>query len=271
MRFGVTANPQSTRAVEATRKVIQTLEKEHRVRVEENLAKILGMEGAPLDAMGIDYLVTVGGDGTILRALQQGDFEILGVNISRVGFLTEIGLDQVDMALQRLAEGDYVIDERIKLRVEVEGTDLPECTNEAVVHTSNVAKIRRFLVRVDGESAAQVESDGIIVATPTGSTAYALSAGGPILDPRLRAFSITALAPFRQTLRPTVVPAESAIEVELQGRGPCLLVLDGQSEVDLAGEEVLTLGLADQKARFVRFRRTFYRRIQEKLVEGLAP
>lgn len=271
MRFGVTANPQSAKAVEATRTVIDTLKREHKVLVEENLAKVLGEEGAPLDTMGIDYLVTVGGDGTILRALQRGDYEILGVNISRVGFLTEVGVGQMGEALERLAEGEYRIDERIKLQVEVEGEPLPPCTNEAVIHTANVAKIRHFQVRIDGESASRVEGDGMIVATPTGSTAYSLSAGGPILDPRLRAFVVTALAPFRQTLRPMVVPAESEVEVELLGRGPCALVLDGQSDRPLQGRETLRFGLADEKARFVRFSRAFYRRVQEKLVEGLEP
>lgn len=239
--------------------------------MEENLAQVLGEEGATLDTMAIDVLVTVGGDGTILRALQLGDFQILGVNISRVGFLTEVGLDGMEGLLQRLAEGKFVVDQRIKLRVEVGGERLPDCTNEVVIHTANVAKVRHFLVHVDGEPASRVEGDGVIVSTPTGSTAYSLSAGGPILDPRLRGFVVTALAPFRQTLRPTVVPSESQVEVELLDRGRCVLVGDGQYERKLKGNETIRLGLSETRARFVRFSRAFYRRVHEKLMEGLVP
>ncbi|MFQ5920300.1 MAG: NAD(+)/NADH kinase [Thermoplasmata archaeon] len=271
MRFGVTANPKSPRAVEATHSVVETLREEHKVLIEEDLAAVMGEEGAALDTMSIDFLVTVGGDGTILRALQLGDFQILGVNISRVGFLTEVGLDGVGEALQRLAEGDFTVEGRIKLRVEVDGRRMPDCTNEAVIHTANLAKVRRFVITIDGETASRVEGDGIIVATPTGSTAYSLSAGGPVLDPRVRAFVITALAPFRQTLRPTVVPADAQVQVQLAGSGTSLLVLDGQHEEELKPRAKLDFTVAARKARFVRFASDFYTRVQEKLMEGPGP
>ncbi|MEE8198669.1 MAG: NAD(+)/NADH kinase [Thermoplasmata archaeon] len=271
MRFGVTANPKSTRAVEASRSVVETLRREHKVLIEENLAAVLGEEGASLDSMNMDFLVTVGGDGTILRALQLGDFQILGVNTSRVGFLTEVGLDGVEGALQRLADGDFSIEERIKLRVEVDGRRMPDCTNEAVIHTASLAKVRRFLISIDGEPASRVEGDGVIIATPTGSTAYSLSAGGPVLDPRVRGFVITALAPFRQTLRPTVVPADAQVQVQLVGEGTSLLVLDGQQEEELKSRSRLDFAVAKRKARFVRFADDFYSRVREKLMEGPGP
>ncbi len=215
--------------------------------------------------------MTVGGDGTILRALQRSDFSILGINISRVGFLTEVSLEGVEGALKELEGGRFEIDERIKLRAEAGGRQLPECTNEAVLHTASLAKVRRFRVRVDGEEISRVEGDGVIVATPTGSTAYSLSAGGPVLDPRVRAFVVTALAPFRQTLRPTVVPADSRVAVELLGPGACVMVMDGQQEVELDGGTEVTFSLSDKRARFVRFRRDFYARVREKLLEGPGP
>ncbi|MCJ2554771.1 MAG: NAD(+)/NADH kinase [Candidatus Thermoplasmatota archaeon] len=271
MRFGVTANPESPRAVEASRSVVETLRGEHSVLIEEDLAAVLGEEGTSLDAMSMDFLVTVGGDGTILRALQLGDFQILGVNISRVGFLTEVSLDGVEGALTRLAEGNFTIEERIKLRVEADGRRRPDCTNEAVIHTANLAKVRRFVIAIDGETASRVEGDGIIVATPTGSTAYSLSAGGPILDPRVRGFVITALAPFRQTLRPTVVPADAHVQVQLAGEGTSLLVLDGQREEVLEARARLDFTVAKRKARFVRFADDFYSRVREKLMEGPGP
>lgn len=270
MRFGVTANPQSARAVKAVRKVIDVLREEHRVLIEEDLAEVLGEKGSRLDAMNIDFLVTVGGDGTILRALQKGDFNILGVNISRVGFLTEVPFDDLDQALSGIADGKFEIDERIKLKVQVGGKRLADCTNEAVIHTASLAKVRRFKVTIDGEVLSQVEGDGIIVATPTGSTAYSMSAGGPLLDPRVKAFVVTPLAPFRRSLRPTVVPAEGKVEVELVGGGGCVMVLDGQEEVALKGQEAVRFTISEKRARFVRFSRAFYSRVQEKLMEASA-
>ncbi len=271
MRFGVTANPKSSRAVKATRQVIEMLRREHKVLIEEDLAAVLGEVGSRLDEMSIDHLVTVGGDGTILRALQMGDFNILGINISRVGFLTEAGLDDVDRVLKELSEGRFEIDERIKLKVEVGDERLPDCTNEAVIHTASLAKVRRFTVRVDDEMVSRIEGDGVIVATPTGSTAYSMSAGGPVVDPRVKALVVTALAPFRQTLRPTVVPANSSIAVELVGPGGCVMVLDGQQQKRLKGKEKVRFTISEKKARFVRLSRAFYSRVNEKLMEGPTP
>ncbi len=255
--------------MKAAGEVLKVLRREHKILIEEDLAKVLGEKGSALDEMSIDILVTVGGDGTILRALQLGDFEILGVNISRVGFLTEVGIDSLEDVLQDLTEGKFVIDERIKLRVDSNGKRQPDCVNEAVIHTASLAKVRRFRVTADGEVVATVEGDGVIVATPTGSTAYSMSAGGPILDPRVRAFVITALAPFRQTLRPTVVPADGRIVVELLDRGPCVLVLDGQQETKLPSKARVEFTISEKRARFVRFTKAFYTRVNEKLTEGL--
>lgn len=271
MRFGVTANPKSSQAVGATKKVIDVLRREHEILIEQDLAVVLGETGSSLDEMSIDHLVTVGGDGTILRALQMGDFNILGVNISRVGFLTEVGLDDMERVLEELAEGKFYIDERIKLKVRVGEKRMPDCTNEAVIHTASLAKVRRFKVSVDGEMVSRIEGDGIIVATPTGSTAYSMSAGGPVVDPRVRAFIVTALAPFRQTLRPTVVPADTSVVVELFGPGACVMVLDGQQESELKSGQTVHFTISEKKARFVRFSRTFYSKVNEKLMEGPAP
>lgn len=255
--------------MKTAKNVLGVLRREHKVLIEENLAKVVGEEGSTLDEMNIDFLVTVGGDGTILRAMQLGDFDILGVNISRVGFLTEVSFEELEGVLQDLTEGKFVIDERIKLKVEVNGKRQPDCTNEAVIHTASLAKVRRFGVSIDGEAVATVEGDGIIVATPTGSTAYSMSAGGPILDPRVKALVITALAPFRQTLRPTVVPADGRVEVELLNRGACVMVLDGQQEIKLPGRARVGFTISEKRARFVRFAKAFYTRVNEKLMEGL--
>ncbi len=266
MKIGVTANPKFPKAVGLVNVVQETLGEAHELWIEDSVASTMGLEGASLETFGGDVLIAIGGDGTILRALQKTDSVILGVNLSRVGFLTQAGEADLPQALERLAAGDYAVDERLKLKVEVDGERLPDCTNEAVIHSAQVAKIRAFEVLVDGHVADDVRADGIIVATPTGSTCYAMSTGGPIIDPRVDALVITAIAPFRLFLRPLVVPPRSAVEVRLSDPRPCVLVLDGQTERDLSGGERLRFTASDRPARFVQFEDDFYRRVETKLV-----
>jgi NAD+ kinase len=266
VRIGINANPKFSKAMALAQVVWDTVGKEHEVLLEEGVASRLGGEGRPLDELQVDVLITIGGDGTILRTLQRNDSVILGVNLSRVGFLTQAGEADIEDALRKLLAGEYRIDERLKLKVEVDGERWPDCTNEAVIHSAQVAKIRQFRIRVDGDVADSVRADGIIVATPTGSTCYSMSTGGPIIDPRVEALVITAIAPFRLFLRPLVVPPKSEVEVTLPDPRPCVLVLDGQTEGELSGEESLMFTASEKPARFVKLQDDFYRRVETKLV-----
>jgi NAD+ kinase len=269
MRFGVTANPHIEGALDAAKAIVATLEPAHSVLVEADLAHALGRRGLPLAHMDVDVVLAVGGDGTILRALQLTKAPILGVNSGSLGFLAEIDAPDFGRHVDRLVRGDHRIEERLRLKVEVDGQRLFDCTNEAVVHTAHVAKMRHFEVSVDGSVLQRVRADGVIVATPTGSTSYSMSAGGPIVDPRLDAILITAIAPFQPSMRPYAVPASSVVRVRLVKPRECLLVLDGQHEVNLKGVEDATFTASDVRSRFVRFRGDdFYRRIEEKLRRG---
>jgi len=265
MKFGISCNVESEEALHLSKKVLHYLSEKHEVLLENSLAKKLRRKGLPLEKMKVDALVTIGGDGTILRALQRNDSKILGINIGVLGFLAEIKAEDIEASLERVVKGDYTTEERLKLRTLVNEKRFYDCTNEAVVHTAAVAKMRRFKVRVDGHSAEDIRADGIIVATPTGSTCYAMSVGGPIIDPRVEAIVVVAIAPFKLPVRPMVVPANSEIEITLPEPRPCILVLDGQYEVELSGNEVMRFTISDKKAKFVRFDADFYRKIQEKL------
>ena len=265
MRLGLTANSEVPEALKVARKTINEL-KDQDLVLESGIARIFGKKGMPIEEMDIDALVTIGGDGTILRSLQRTEAPIFGINAGVLGFLTEINEDGIENGLRRLLAGDYFIDERIKLKTTVAGRRLFDATNEAVVHTAHIAKIRHFHVYVDDQLASDVRADGIIVATPTGSTCYAMAVGSPIIDPRVDAFVIAPMAPFKFAARPMVVPASSKVRIELAKPKPCMCVIDGQQEVEMEGAEGTEFSLSENKARFIRFERDFYKRMREKLV-----
>ena len=265
MRIGVTANSEVPEAIRVGRRVIKELEGEDIV-LESGIARLFGREGMPVEEMDIDVMVTVGGDGTILRSLQRTSAPIFGVNAGVLGFLAEVNEDELESGIRRLLDGHYFVEERIKLKTVLSGERLLDATNEAVVHTAHVAKIRHFNVFVDDQLAMDVRADGIIVATPTGSTCYAMAVGAPIIDPRVDAFVIAPMAPFKFGARPMVVPATSRVSIKMVKPKPCLCVIDGQQENPMDGDEGISFGLSEQRARFIRFERAFYKKTREKLV-----
>jgi NAD+ kinase len=265
MKFGLTANPRIPSALAATKEILSHLEPAHEVSLEADIAKDLGRKGAPLAHLKTDVMLAVGGDGTILRALQLSNAPLLGINTGSLGFLTEVNAEEVRPALDRVIRGDYRLEERLKLKTEVDRERMFDCTNEAVVHTAQVAKIRHFELSVDDQIVERLRADGIIVATPTGSTSYSMSTGGPIVDPRVDGIIVTAIAPFRPASRPHVFPASGHVRVRLLRPKECLLVMDGQHETHLKGTEDVSFTGSERRARFIRFRQDFYRRIEEKL------
>lgn len=266
MKFGITANPEIAHAAKATKEILTKLEGTHEVLLEPEFAKVLGKTGTPLEEMKVDIVLAIGGDGTVLRALQRTREKVLGINSGSLGFLTEIVAAEFPDALTKLAAGDFAIEERLKVQVTVDGRRLYDCTNEAVLHTAHIAKIRDFEVWLNGTLAQRVRADGIIVATPTGSTSYNLSVGGPIVDPRVEALVISAIAPFKPASRAVVVPVSTEVRVKMTKPKGCLLVLDGQHEVSLTGGEDIRFRGSPNHARLVKFGDDFYRRIEEKLI-----
>lgn len=265
MRLGITANSEIPEAIKMSRMVMSELDGQDLV-LESGLARIFGRPGMPIEDMEVDVLITVGGDGTILRSLQRTNSPILGVNAGALGFLTEVTEPYLKTGMERLLSGDYFVEERIKVATKVADERLYDATNESVIHTAHVAKIRHFQVYVDDQLAMDVRCDGIIVSTPTGSTCYAMSVGGPVIDPRMDSFVIAPMAPFRFATRPLVVPSTSRIRLELSRPKPCLCVIDGQHEHPLEGFEMTEFCLAERKSRFIRFERDFYDRLRAKLV-----
>ncbi len=195
-------------------------------------------EPASLAAIGnqADLAVVVGGDGTLIgaaRHLCEFDIPLVGVNLGRLGFLTETSLTNMEGSLEALLAGEYQVEERMMLhiRVQRQAGDLAaeRAFNDVVIHRGNIARMVEMDTYVDGQFVFSQRSDGLIVASPTGSTAYALSAGGPIIHPSMRAFTLVPVCPHTLTNRPIVLPGHSHVEVVLVNNpGEVQLTLDGQ-------------------------------------------
>jgi len=169
--------------------------------------------------------------------------------------------------LERVVDGKYNVEERAKLKVLVDGKRLPDAANEVTVQTPRIAKIMYLKIFVDNELIETFGADGIIVATPTGSTSYALSAGGPILDPTVNAMVIAPLAPFKLSARPWVVPLEKKVGIEVLAKSKeSKIVIDGESPQSVTPESDIAITGSEKKARFVRFGESFYQMVRLKLV-----
>ncbi len=229
----------------------------------------LSEEGVAVSTMAeqADFVVTVGGDGTVLRALgaMNPPVPILGVNTGRVGFLADVeppdAVDALDEALQ-----GFQVERRGRLAVEVNGEPLPPALNETVIVTSRPAKIMAFDVYHDGDEVESMRSDGVVVATPTGSTAYSMSAGGPLVDPRVDARLVVPLAPFRINVAPWVLGMDGETTVvPTRIEKNASVVVDGADLADVGRGDEVTFGRADTDALFVDTGLTFFERVQEKL------
>ncbi|MFQ5688677.1 MAG: NAD(+)/NADH kinase [Gemmatimonadota bacterium] len=208
---------------------------------EARLAKCLHGAGPVLEQeLGrVDWLLTLGGDGTLLRGAHMAGpraIPVLGCNLGRLGFLTMISRDELELALERVARGEVSEEERIALQVRVRRGDSGKpdgevyySVNDAVIHKSGFARMITLRVWVDEEEVGQYSADGIILSTPTGSTAYSLSAGGPILAPGLDGLVATPISPHTLAVRSVVLPAAAQISVELGSEAEEIsLTIDGQ-------------------------------------------
>ena len=265
MRIGVVGTPDLSKFKSVANDVLKALDG-HDCVLEAETAAALGMEGVPFSGMEVDVVISIGGDGTVLRTVKSTEKPILGINAGAMGFLTEVNPDGIENAIGRLLEGDYTIDERTKLRTVMNGQRLQDAMNEAVIHTAQIAKMRHFSVSIDGQPATDLRADGVIVATPTGSTCYAMSVGSSIVDPRVEALVIAPIAPFRLAARPFIVPATSKIDITIAEPMECTMVIDGQEVLEMTGSERLEFSASEKKGRFISLEDDFYRDLQEKLI-----
>jgi NAD+ kinase len=270
VKVGIVANPQLKGLNEYLRRAMSALEGND-VLLEESIAKKYPALSAKMEEMNADVIITIGGDGTVLLTTQKipKQVPILAVRAGLLGFLTEIDKADLEDGIEKVLSGKYIVDERMRIASKIDSKPLPDALNEIVIHTSQVAKLRHFNIKVDGRLITTMRADGVIFATPTGSTSYALSVGAPILDPRMEAFVIAPIAPLWLSSRPTVVPATSHIQTTLEVPKDCMVVADGREEIKFEGGERLEISKSKSPAKFVRFNPDFYRNMREKLIEAL--
>ena len=250
------------------------------VRFDEHTARALGRrDGIRADTIprGTDLVIVAGGDGTLLSAARLAGplgIPILGVNFGGLGFMTELQPEELYTALTRVLRGEYEIEEREALRVRFRrGRKILgeyALLNDAVVTKTALARMLIIELRIDGELVATYTSDGLIIATPTGSTAYNLSAGGPILDPRMSAFVIAPICPHTMSYRPLVVPGSVRIEVTLRSlTEEAYLTLDGQVGFPMRQLDAIVVDRHPRSVSLLRVaRRGFFEVLQRKLHWG---
>lgn len=223
---------------------------------------------------GSDILVVLGGDGSMLEAARRAsllDIPILGINLGRVGYMTELEIDELDL-IEQVFKGEYTIDERAMLSVEVvsrEGNVKSNsyALNEAVVANGTTARIIDLKLSDNGVHVSDFRADGLVVATPTGSTAYSLSAGGPIVDPKLSCFCVTPICPHSLLARPLVFPDTARLEIKnICVREKVLhLTLDGRVTYDLYYGDMAVITRSKLTTKLIRVKeRSFYSKIRNK-------
>ena len=227
----------------------------------------------------IECLLTLGGDGTLLRgarALNGANVPVLGVNHGRVGFLTTASTQNLDWALDALVRRAYATEPRLGLLPSIvdkqgRGRTEPLVLNDVVVHKGGVARVLRLRVAVDGDDVGQYSADGIIVSTPTGSTAYSLSAGGPIVVPGVDAIVLTAICPHTLAVRPLVLPSSVTVSIEPipPWTDDVLLSFDGQVGTTIQPGERLLVRRAERAVLLIRLGpEGFFARMRKKLQWG---
>lgn len=224
-----------------------------------------------------DVLVVLGGDGTMLNAarlVEERGVPILGINMGGLGFLTEVSLDQMYPALQRVFTQDFYLEERLMLRARIDrhGDHVAQATvlNDVVLSKGTLARMITLQISLDGQFVTSLRGDGLIVSTPTGSTAYSLSAGGPIVHPSVQALILTPISPHTLTHRPLLIPSTVALDVTLTSPDDgAMTTFDGQVGVAMTQGDTVAITASEHHTKLIRFpERTYYEVLRRKLKWG---
>ncbi|HYA33422.1 MAG TPA: NAD(+)/NADH kinase [Candidatus Bathyarchaeia archaeon] len=265
MRVGIVSRCDISEATDLAEKIGSHVRGRAYAIYDTQTAAVLGHAGVELKNFDVDVIVTVGGDGTILRVLQgiPHPIPVVGINVGQVGFLAEVSPEKALSVVDNVLDG-FRVTARSRLAVWVNGRSLPSATNEAVIITSRPAKILECSIKVDDHVLDVLRADGIIVATPTGSTAYAMSAGGPIVDPRVDAYLLVPLAPYRLSVRPWVVYGDSTVVIKIRDKDAAI-VIDGQYNEIVHKDDEIHFHKDDKKSLFVLVEKSFFEKVLTKL------
>ncbi len=227
------------------------------------------------DDFDADFVISMGGDGTFLKAASRvghKDIPILGVNMGRLGFLADISPDDIEHCINALAQDDFAIESRALIQVEADGNllgDFSYALNDVAILKRDTASMISIRANINGQYLNTYQADGLVVSTPTGSTAYSLSNGGPIIVPGTKVFSMTAVAPHSLNVRPIVIPDSAVVDLDVESRSHNFLVaIDGRSEKCKEGTKI-TLRRAPYDVKVVkRSDHRYFNTLREKMMWG---
>jgi NAD+ kinase len=276
-KIGVVLRPSSPEIKDQFLSVKKSFEK-HDIEVvlDNNSAQMLGLLGQEFEVLceNSDALVTLGGDGTLISAVRRSheyDIPVFGIHAGKLGFLADIDLAELDGFILKLVSGDYRIDNRAVLRAEIvtkEGSTKLVAFNDIVITRSTISKMIHLDTFVDDKPFNTYYGDGVIVSTPTGSTAYNLSAGGPVLFPLTQVFALTPISPHSLTQRPVVLPGHFTIEIKTSDTSASVVV-DGQDMYDFGEGDVIKIRLSAKPAQLIhREEFNYFEVLKEKLSWG---
>ncbi len=278
-RIGIIAKKGEPEAVKVVRNLLRRLKKKKcEFIIERKVASALKVKGCRLEDIPkkSDMIIVFGGDGTLLsvaRLVGSLGVPILGVNLGGLGFITELNRDELDDNIDMIFNNDCCFEERIMLLTDVfrQGKKMFQhnALNDVVMNKSALARMFEFDISIDRHYVSTFRADGLIVSTPTGSTAHSLSAGGPILYPTLESFLLTPICPHTLTSRPIVLPDDFTVEVKIISGDDINLTLDGQAGYPLKVKDRIRIRKADYKTKFIVLHdRDYFQILRTKLKWG---
>jgi NAD+ kinase len=277
--LGLIINPDRKGASIVGKAIIEwCLERGCGLYIEERGARGIGEERFGMKASEllkkVDLIVAIGGDGTMLHAAHftaGTDIPILGINLGSLGFLTQISEAELNDKLDAILRGDFEIEKRMLVEGRIPKRDLgPFCAlNDISINMGSTSRVITFEIFIEGEYLGTYSADGVVVATPTGSTAYSLSAGGPIINPEIDALILTPICPHALAIRPMIIPPSHKIKVVIKaGSQGMVLTIDGQESHLIKDGDEVSFGVAKDVVHLIRARIGFYELVRRKLGWG---
>lgn len=275
MRVNLLVNLFRPDAVSAARRIVKLL-KSHDAEVfadHESCSEVGVPEVTPELFGDADFVIAIGGDGTLIRAaylVSERGTPIMGIHYGRFGFVTQVEPEQADETIVNFINGKCPIEERMMVKIElVRGAEIVaelHALNEVVVQRSATTRMLTFDVHVDGSQVSRYPADGVMVSTPTGSTAYNLSAGGPVVDPRMDALILTAIMPHTLSSRTLVLQPEALIEIKVESREESVLSADGHSRLHLLSGDYVRITRSSRRTRLIRTASSdFFEKLSDRL------
>jgi NAD+ kinase len=272
---GLVFKPDSLKTKKTYEEIIAIFTKAHlEVIVEQNSALMLHLpNGMAFDEMcqKVDFIVCVGGDGTLISAVRRSfkyGKAVLGVHLGTLGFLTDIMPQELEQFIEKLKMGNYRIDNRMMISGSARNQEFV-AFNDIVISSKTIANMIRIDAKIDGKLFNSYYGDGLIISTPTGSTAYNLSAGGPVVFPLTDAFIVTPVAAHSLTQRPLVLPVDFEIEFKIADTKGAVAIVDGQDMYELQQNQSVKIAIASNKAKLIhRCERNYFEVLNKKLQWG---